>query len=201
MKLRCVIPMKIAKYGYIAISVIFCVAGILIIWLSAISAKAVSISFGIMCLILGVIKLIGYFSKDLFRLAFQYDLQFGVLLNIIGIITLVKSEKAMEFICIAFGISLIAEALFKGKISFEAKSFGIHWWWITLVCAFVNVAVGLLLALCPVATIRGVNILLGFSMIAVGILNLCVAISMVKIVDHQQPDAIDIENYEEWEGK
>lgn len=201
MKLRCVIPMKIAKYGYIAISVVFCVAGLLIIWLSAMSAKAVSIFFGVMCLIFGVIKLIGYFSKDLFRLAFQYDLQFGILLSIIGIITLIKYENAMEFICIAFGISLIADGLFKGKISFDAKNFGIHWWWITLIFALANGAVGLLLALCPVATIRGVNVLLGISLIAASVLNLCVAISMVKIVDHQQPDVIDIENYEEWEEK
>lgn len=43
MKLRSVFPMKIAKYGYIIVSTIFCIVGIAMIMLPAPSAKAIGI--------------------------------------------------------------------------------------------------------------------------------------------------------------
>ena len=39
-------------------------------------------------------------------------------------------------------------------------------------------------------------VLLGIAMLAEGILNLCVACSMIKIIRHQQPDVLDAEFYE-----
>ena len=90
MKLRSVTPMKIAKYGYIAISAIFTLAGLAMIFYPTPSQSFIGIFFGIAILVFGIIKLVGYWSRDLFRLAFQYDLQFGVLLCVLGIITLIR---------------------------------------------------------------------------------------------------------------
>ncbi|MFQ9732082.1 MAG: hypothetical protein ACLT8X_11075 [Mediterraneibacter faecis] len=36
----------------------------------------------------GIIKMIGYFSKDLYCLAFQYDLACGIFLIILGVVAL-----------------------------------------------------------------------------------------------------------------
>ncbi len=193
MKLRSVLPMKVAKYGYIATSVIFCIAGFLIALIPTLSVSTIRMFFGIMMLIFGIVKLIGYFSKDLFRLAFQYDLQFGILLCILGMITLVKHRDTVEFICIAYGVSMIADCLFKWKTAFEAKSFGIRQWWMTLVLTITAGIVGVLVILSSVVAIQKVNILLGVSLLAEGALSLSVAISMVKIIDHQQPDVVDAE--------
>ena len=68
MKMRSVAPMKIAKIGYIVVSVLFCIAGILFIALPEISTKIVGIEIGIAAIVFGIVKLIGYFSKDLYRL-------------------------------------------------------------------------------------------------------------------------------------
>lgn len=79
MKLRSVFPMKIAKYGYIIVSAAFCIVGVAMIMLPAPSAEAIGVFCGIAMLTFGIIKLVGHYSKDLFRLAFQYDFQFGYL--------------------------------------------------------------------------------------------------------------------------
>lgn len=201
MKQRSVLPMKVAKYGYILISAIFCAAGIIKIRLPAPSASAVGIFFGVTMLIFGAIKLIGYFSKDLFRLAFQYGLQFGILLSVLGVVTLLRHQNVVEFICVAYVISMIADGLFKGITALEARRFGIRQWWLTLAFAIAAGIAGLLITLWPAAAIRAVKLLLGISLLAEGLLNLSVAISMVKIIDHQQPDAIDVATYEIWEDE
>ena len=103
MKVRCVAPMKIAKIGYIVMSVILCMVGLLFIARPGISVKVIGYALGIMMIVFGCIRLVGYFSRDLFRLAFQYDLQFGTLLIALGVIVLVRPRNVMNFIFIALG--------------------------------------------------------------------------------------------------
>lgn len=200
MKLRSVIPMKIAKYGYIIVSVIFCIVGIAMIMLPAPSANAIGMFCGIAMPVFGAIKLVGYYSKDLFRLAFQYDFQFGILLIILGLITLFRPGNIMDFISISLGECMIADSLFKAKITFEAKQFGIREWWLTLILAILTGLSGLLLASRPWEAIPAIMKLLGVSLLSEGILNFSVAICLVKIVNNQKPDLIDID-YNEAEVK
>ena len=201
MRLRSVMPMKVAKYGYILISLIFCIVGIALALLPMPPTSVLSLFFGIALLVFGIIKMIGYFSKDLFRLAFQYDLQFGILLSVLGVIILFRQTDAMKFICIAYGICIITDCLFRTGIALEAKRFGIRSWWVTFALAICGGIIGLLLTVCPVAVLHIIKILLGVSLFAEGILSMSVAISMVKIIKHQQPDVITIDDDEIWEEK
>ena len=188
--------MKIAKYGYIIVSTIFCIVGIAMIMLPTPSAKAIGIFCGIAMLVFGIIKLVGYYSKDLFRLAFQYDFQFGILLMILGVLTLFRPGNIMNFISISFGVCMIADSLFKAKIAFDAKQFGVHEWRLTLALSILTGLAGLVLAFRPSEAVSVIMTLLGVSLLTEGILNLSVAISLVKIVNNQMPDVIDVEYYE-----
>lgn len=196
MKPRSVVPMQIAKYGYIAISIVFCLAGIALIVFPAPSAQTIAICIGVAMVIFGAVKLVGYFSRDLYRLAFQYDLQFGILLIIMGIIVLAKPDNMLNFLSISLGICILVDCLFKTKIAMDAKRFGIRTWWLTMGMAVITGILGLLLAFRPSEAIEVITILLGICLLSDGILNLSVAFSLVKIVKHQQPDVIDVEYYE-----
>ena len=196
MKVRSVLPMKIAKYGYILVSIIFCAVGIAMILFPAPSVMVIGNFFGISMLAFGCVKLVGYFSKDLFRLAFQYDLEFGILLLVLGVITLIKPGNVMNFICISLGICILTDSLFKVKIAFEARGFGVKAWWLTLALSILAGIAGLLLVLRPAEAMQAMMILLGISLLAEGILNLSVAISLVKIVRNQMPDVVEADYYE-----
>lgn len=196
MKMRSVLPMKIAKYGYILVSIIFCAVGIAMILSPAPSVTVIGNFFGISMLAFGCVKLVGYFSKDLFRLAFQYDLEFGILLLILGVITLIKPGNVMNFICISLGICILTDSLFKVKIALEARGFGVRAWWLTLALSILAGIAGLLLVLRPAEAMQAMMILLGISLLAEGILNLSVAISLVKIVKNQMPDVVEADYYE-----
>ena len=78
--------LKIAKNGYIIMSLLFVILGIcLIIWPDC-SLKLFCTLIGIMLIAYGCIKIVGYFSKDYYCLAFQFDLAFGILLIAVGAI-------------------------------------------------------------------------------------------------------------------
>ena len=186
-----VVLIRIAKYGYIVMSVLFCVAVILMLVKPDLSVNAIGLCAGLSMIGFGAVKLIGYYSKDLFRLAFQYDLQFGILLMILGIITLFNPGDVMNFVCVTGGICIIAGCLFKVGISLEAKRFGIREWWITTLLAGLAGIIGIMLVLRPAEAMNTMAAILGMAMLAEGLLNICVALSLVKIVKNQKTEFAD----------
>lgn len=193
MKMRSVTPMRIAKIGYIVMSVMFCIAGALFIALPDISITMIGISVGIAMIVFGIVKLVGYFSRDLFRLAFQFDLELGILLLVLGLIVLIRPDDLMTFICIALGISILTDGLFKVQIALDSKRFGIKSWWVILALAVVAGTIGVFLIFRSAKSAQFLTVLLGVSILAEGILNLYTVISTVLIIKHQQPDVIEIE--------
>ena len=193
MKMRSVTPMRIAKIGYIVMSVMFCIAGALFIALPDISITMIGISMGIAMIVFDIVKLVGYFSRDLFRLAFQFDLELGILLLVLGLIVLIRPDDLMTFICIALGISILTDGLFKVQIALDSKRFGIKSWWVILALAVVAGTIGVFLIFRSAKSAQFLTVLLGVSILAEGILNLYTVISTVLIIKHQQPDVIEIE--------
>lgn len=193
MKMRSVTPMRIAKIGYIVMSVMFCIAGALFIALPDISITMIGISMRIAMIVFGIVKLVGYFSRDLFRLAFQFDLELGILLLVLGLIVLIRPDDLMTFICIALGISILTDGLFKVQIALDSKRFGIKSWWVILALAVVAGTIGVFLIFRSAKSAQFLTVLLGVSILAEGILNLYTVISTVLIIKHQQPDSIEIE--------
>ena len=196
MKTRSTIPMRVAKTGYIVMSLVFCAAGVLFIVKPDLSASLIGWALGIAMILFGTVKLVGYFSRDLYRLAFQYDLGFGLLLIALGALVLARPVGVLDFLFTALGVAVLTDGLYKVQIALDARRFGISTWWLTLILAIATVGVGLALVFRPWDSVRLLTILLGAALLAEGILNLCVAVSTVKIVSHQRPDVIEVTSYE-----
>ena len=194
--MRSVTPMKMAKTGYIVMSVLFCLLGAALLLLPDVSVLWIGRLLGVGMIVFGAVKLMGYFSRDLFRLAFQYDLAFGILLMVLGAVTLGHPSVAMSFLCVMFGIPVLADGLFKLQIAADARRFGIRSWWLVLTLAVLTGIAGIVLVFRPDAGVRVLTALMGLSLLTDGALNLSVALCTVKIVDHQQPDVIETDDYE-----
>ena len=194
--MRSVTTMRAAKIGYIIMSVLFCVIGLVLILVPETVFTWLGRLLGIFVIVFGGIKLVGYFSRDLFRLAFQYDLAFGILLVVLGILTLSHPNDTMGFLAVILGIPVLADGLFKIQIALDSRRFGIRRWWLILILAVLTCAVGIILVFRPAVGILVMTMLMGVSLLLDGILNLCVALFTVKIVANQKPDVIEVEKFE-----
>ena len=183
MKTRSTIPMWVAKSGYIVMSLVFCAAGTACIANPGLSATVIGRVLGAAMILFGAVKLVGYCSRDLYRLAFQYDLGFGLLLIALGTLVLIRPAGVLDFLFTALGVAVLTDGLYKVQIAVDAKRFGVSAWWLALVFR-------------PWDSARLLTILLGAALLAEGILNLCVAVSTVKIVSYQQPDVIEVTSFE-----
>lgn len=180
-----------AKLGYILLSVALCVLGGVLIAVPDFSAALLCRLVGVTMLLFGAVKIIGYCSKDLYRLAFQYDLAFGILLIALGGILLFRPDTMVQIICIIMGVCVLADALLKIQISIDSKAFGLEKWWLILVAAILTGVAGFLLVLRPMESARAVMILLGVTLITEGLLNLTTILTAVKIIRRQRPEIID----------
>lgn len=186
---------RAAKIGYIILSAIFCALGVLLMTDPGLSVALIGDIVGIVLVAFGIIKLVGYLSKDLYRLAFQFDLAFGILLIALGLVLLIKPESTMNILCVILGIEIIADGLFKVQTSLDARRFGLNTWWLILSLAIIAGAIGAVLIFYPSESVRALTWVLGLSLLVEGVLNLCVAICAIKIIEHQRPDTIEVEMY------
>lgn len=187
--------MRAAKIGYIVLSVLFCLLGAALWVWPEFSMLLFGRFLGVCMALFGAVKLVGYFSKDLYRLAFQYDLAFGILLLALGIVALTRPNSTIHFFGILIGVCVLTDGLFKVQMATDAKAFGLPRWWLILALALLSGGFGVALVFRPGESMPLLTALLGLSLFSEGLLNLCVALSAVKIVDHQLPDAIDVEDY------
>lgn len=199
--MRSVLPMRTAKIGYIVISAALCLLGISAIAFPGFMASFIGVICGILLIAFGCIRIVGYLSRDLYRLAFQYDLTLGILLIALGIMMLISPKSFMTFMCIALGLYILADALFKVQIASESKRFGIGPWWLILALAIITGVCGLMLMFRPGQSSDVLMILFGITLLSEGILNISTAIATVKIIKHQQPDVIEVKYYSDKESE
>ena len=187
--------LKLVKNIYIVMSLLFCVLGIFLMARPKSSVKMLCVLMGIMLILYGAIKISGYFTRDAFCLAFQFDLAFGVLMAAVGVIIIVRRNLVVNLIFGIFGVLILADALFKIQMSIDAKKFGLSLWWRILLMAILTGVLGVLLLIRPFEAAEVMMILVGVSVLFEGILNLCVVIYTVKIIKNQRQDIIDMDEY------
>lgn len=114
---------KIARRGTIIIDIVlYAVTATLILNLPVMHIFLGRI-FGIILVANGVLKIFGYFSKDLYCLAFEYDFGLGILMIIMGVSF--YHFKEQQLILLMIGIAFLVNSLFSAQMTQDAKRFGL----------------------------------------------------------------------------
>lgn len=173
--------LRAAKYGYIVLSVLICGFGIFLMAFPDLPRSLLCWTGGILLIAFGCVKILGYLSKDLYQLAFQYDLAFGILLIILGVFMIFRSDVVTHLICILSGLFILADSLLKIQIAVDAKTFGLRYWWLILTMAVLTAVFGAMLLFRTKAAAAVLVALLGISFLFEGILNLTTVLVAVRI--------------------
>ncbi len=133
------------KTGWISIieSAIFAILGTILVWKPAETVTVISYILGIIFVIIGLCKVINYFmSKGKYDF-YNYDLVFGLMAVVIGIITMVYSNTIGTIFRIIIGVWIIYSSLIRVSIAFKLKTMKINAWIYSIILAFVMFACGL----------------------------------------------------------
>lgn len=180
-------PLQIARAGYLVLSALFCILGLVLIFYPAFPVTTLCQVGGVLLILFGIVKLIGYLSKDLYRLAFQFDLAFGLFYLALGVLLLRHAGRILRFVSVPLSLCILADALLKVQISVDARQFGIGRWWMILSAACLTGIVGFLLLFLPHAAVPHTMIHLGVCLLLEGILNLITTLLAVQVLRKKQP--------------
>ena len=166
------------KNAYTVMTICLIALGAALLFSPQLGLRTLCVVYGVFLIVYGVTKLSGYFAKDLFQLAFQFDLALGIVSIVLGIIIIKKTEYIIEILSTAIGIFMLVDGAFKIQTAVEAKRFGIERWWLILVMSFV----GILLLVTPFETAGMIVRLIGLNLSLDGILNLFVVRNTVETI-------------------
>ncbi len=144
--------MKRIKALYITISILSLLAGIaLVIWPGA-SVITICYVVGSAAILVGAVRLAGYFSKDSYNLNFQFDFAMGLMFLILGTVLIFHPGDTVAVLHFSVGILVLVDSVFKLQTALDAKHFGLKKWWVMLLCALLCAGLGLVLVILPFRT-------------------------------------------------
>lgn len=179
--------LRLARDGYIVMSVVFYIAGLAYMFLSEISPFTICITSGVVLIVYGIIKMIGYFSNDLYCLAFQYDLACGLFLMVLGVIVLSCNQRIMAHLSAGLGVLVLLDSLLSIQTSKDAKQFGLETWNVILTTSIIAAVFSVLLIVKPYHSQLAAHIVAGGTLLAEGLKNHCVVILTVKTMKCHSP--------------
>ena len=187
--------LKIAKTGYLVLSALLLLAGVGLTFFSDTFYPILTALLGVLFLAFGIVKLVGFFSKDPYQLVFETDLVFGILYLVFGLLLLIRPAHTMAFFGIMFGLLLLADGLTRVRIALDARPFGIRAWWLILVSALATAILGVVLLFHPGEGTKVLTQLLGISLMVDGVMNIGTILTAVRILRAARPGD-DGEDYE-----
>lgn len=144
--------MKRIKALYITISILSLLVGIaLVIWPGA-SVITICYVVGSAAILVGAVRLAGYFSKDSYNLNFQFDFAMGLMFLILGTVLIFHPGDTVAVLHFSVGILVLVDSVFKLQTALDAKHFGLKKWWVMLLCALLCAGLGLVLVILPFRT-------------------------------------------------
>ncbi|MGI6183039.1 MAG: HdeD family acid-resistance protein [Candidatus Fimadaptatus sp.] len=163
---------KKIRWSMILTSMLTILLGLVMLFFPGVSALAVCIMFGAALTIDGIVKLIGYFSKDDMGYMFRYDLISGVVQLITGILLLMHPRVIMAAIPVVLGIALVCDCLIKGRLALGLKREGYGMWWLSMLAAVLEAVMAILMIANPFPSASAIFIMIGVAAVISGAIEL-----------------------------
>ena len=138
---------KQARVTHVATSLLFGLAGIFLLAWPELQSLISRYLIGSCFIVLGLGRLLGYFSNDLYRLAFQHDLGLGGFCAVFGVLCIINPNSLQLVLPCSIGFYVLIDSLLKLQTAFDAKAFGMKHWFGLLISAVLLSAFSVLLVL------------------------------------------------------
>ena len=185
---------KRIKWAYVLVSVFFIVIGVLLILNPETSMTMLCRVLGIGAIVFGIVRVIGYFLRELDGVALRYDFASGVFAVIAGAMVIWRAPEVANIMAVVIGLFILVDCVFKLQVALDSKRMGASSWWVTLLFTCICMVLGCLLIFDTFKGQQVISIMMGVSLVADGLQNLCTVIYgaiFVKEVKTAVHNAVD----------
>lgn len=150
--------LKKSGWSNILISIIFAVLGIILIAQPDAAVKVITTTLGVVFIIVGIIKIVEYFSSKEHNEIINYDLIYGIIALVIGLITMIYSNAVEFMFRLMLGIWIIYSGAIRLSFAMKLKKINSSAWVSSLIIAIIIIIGGIVVAFTQNAVIIAVGI-------------------------------------------
>ena len=132
--------------------------------------------------------------SDIEGVAVRYDFAVGAFTVIVGALLLWRAPTMVGILSVVIGLFILVDCVFKLQVAIDSRRMGASSWWVTLLFTCVCMVMGFLLVFDPFSGQQVLATVMGISLIADGLQNLCTVIYaavFVKDVKDAVRDMVD----------
>ena len=186
--------LKHIKGTYLLLTLLLILAGLALLLFPGVSSELICYVLGGLSVVYGIVKLAGYFSKDPYRLAFQFDLGLGILCIVLSLVLIFCQRFILSLLPTIVGIFTVVSGVFKVQTSLEARRFGMGKWGWLLAMAIVTIVLGVVLLIHPFQAAMLVVRFMGLAIVFGAVEDL---ITTAYTVNTKRDNIIDVDDF--WE--
>ena len=173
---------KSAKIINVVSAALMSLAGLLLLVVPTLEVSgAQRILFGCLFGLTGAAKLFGYFSNDLYRLAFQFDFAIGVFCELLMVLIFLLPETTFIYLPTLVSVYILLDGLLKLQTSLDARRFGMRRWLIILLTALLLCLGGIFAVYTRFADLLHSVAIVGAVLIADGLENIWITAYTVRV--------------------
>lgn len=194
---------KCAKTGNIIGGAAFFILGVVLMIFPETSLTVLSRIAGAVMLASGIIRIIGYFSKDLYYLAFQFDFALGILSILFGTAIFFRPAIIISAIQLFLGAFVLINGLFALQTAMDSKKFGMQFWWVLLILSVISSLFGFAMIINPFKSAAAITELIGIALLFVGAEKVFVSIYTIVTgkTKKEKNKPIDISDYTDYKER
>lgn len=133
------------KSGWMSIaeSLVFAILGIILIWQKDAIMSMIAYILGAVFILLGIIKVINYVQTKSKSDLYNYELVYGIMAVIIGIVIMVYSSTISKIFGIIIGMWIVYSSVVRASSALKLKQIKSNIWIYSLVIAVIMLICGL----------------------------------------------------------
>lgn len=188
---------RYAKTGSIISGIILIICGLFLTIFPSFSIIVISRVIGAMIILSGIVKIIGYFSNDLYSLAFQFGLALGIFSIILGTVLIIYPKWMASVLPIIIGLVILINSLFTFQTSMDSKKFGLDYWWVSLILSILTSILGITIIFNPFSSAAVMMAIIGITTMFFGAEKVFVSLYtvVVKKKNKEKEKYIDVTEY------
>lgn len=151
--------LKKTGWSNILVSLIFCVLGIVLIAQPDAAVKVITTTLGVVFIIVGAIKIVEYFASKEHNEIISYDLIYGIIAVVIGLITMLYSNAVEFMFRLMLGIWIIYSGALRLSLAVKLKNINSSAWIYSLIIAIIIIIGGIAVAFTQGAVIVAIGVI------------------------------------------
>ncbi len=173
---------KVKRDVYI-FAISFIIMGMIMIIFPEFTLETICYLFAAILAVLGIYNLVLYFTRDILKDVYRYDFVSGVMMLLIAVLLVVRSQFFINLIPMIMGIVVFGNGIIKFQRAIDLLRTRYSGWIFVLIFALMSIAVGIFIIFSPEFIAEAVTIIIGISLVFGGLTDIITLILLGKQVN------------------